>query len=68
MTEEFNQELEQLLTDVVLEAAIEEALGGEAAEEQAPEMVVNPLRGMVEFPHTENPLDLGRKFSVSAVQ
>ena len=47
MTEEFNQELEQLLTDEVLEAAIEEALGGEAAEEQAPEMVVIPLRGMV---------------------
>ena len=68
MTEEFNQELEELLTDEVLEAAIEEALGAEAVEEQEPELVVIPLRGMVIFPHTENPLDLGRKFSIAAVQ
>ena len=68
MTEEFNQELEELLTDEVLEAAIEEALGAEVEEEQEPELVVIPLRGMVVFPHTENPLDLGRKFSIAAVQ
>ncbi len=68
MTEEFNQELEQLLTDEVLEAAIEEAMNNEPAEEQEPEMVVIPLRGMVVFPHTESPLDLGRKFSIAAVQ
>ena len=68
MTEEFNQKLEELLTDEVLEAAIEEALGAEVEEEQEPELVVIPLRGMVVFPHTENPLDLGRKFSIAAVQ
>lgn len=31
-------------------------------------MAVVPLRGMVIFPHTESHLDLGRKFSVQAVQ
>lgn len=35
---------------------------------EEPEMDVVPLRGMVVFPNTETHLDLGRKFSVQAVQ
>ncbi len=31
-------------------------------------MTVLPLRGMIVFPNTENHLDLGRKFSIQAVQ
>ena len=70
MTEEFEQELDQVLAeeeqDMLLAEDAAELL--EEAVELEPEMVVIPLRGMVVFPHTESPLDLGRKFSIAAVQ
>ena len=70
MTEEFNQELETMLPEEQLEEILQTEITEEAdaAEEQEPEMLVIPLRGMIVFPHTESPLDLGRKFSVNAAQ
>lgn len=66
MTEQFEQVLPE---DVQQEEMMQEMIDvAEPAEELEPEMVVIPLRGMVVFPNTETPLDLGRKFSIAAVQ
>ncbi len=74
LTTELNEE-EELDTDALMQAGFEQLMmeavqpDPEAFEEKPePVMAVIPLRGMVVFPNTENPLDLGRKFSVTAVQ
>lgn len=71
MTEQLDQVLlEQEQQGTEEDNVIEETLELEEVleEVQEPELLVIPLRGMVVFPHTESPLDLGRKFSIAAAQ
>ncbi len=56
--EELNKEIEETVEEIVIEDF----------EPEEKVMRVVPLRGMLIFPNTESHLDLGRKFSVHAVQ
>ena len=63
MTEEWKQELPE-----EAEETMEEVLQEEQPVEAKPVAAVIPLRGMMVFPHTESHLDLGRSFSIKAMQ
>lgn len=56
------EQVEQVEVEEVVEAV------EEATEDTDNTVAVIPLRGIMVFPHTESHLDLGRKFSIGAVQ
>lgn len=63
MTEELKQELPEEVEET-MEAVVQEP----APVEEKPVAAVIPLRGMMVFPHVESHLDLGRSFSIKAMQ
>lgn len=66
MTELLEEKTETV--DTGIEEALLDAMAIEDFEPEEKVMRVVPLRGMMIYPNTESHLDLGRKFSVNAVQ